>query len=587
MRKLHINRHLSEHPETMHPSSPFPVADTFLESFERILTHMEEKELQVNALGEALPDLDVLRERLDMTNEEVMLMAYYIEHGTYNSRNLSELAQFVGISNTRSLVYRDVLDGLIERGYLELSNGANDEREYCVPEAALEALRANKPYVKQYVKPKNTQELFLQLGDLFKARENHSFAFDKFLDKLDKLFDENIDMPFCAKFRSIWLARSCYSTPQFTVDGLTLLICLHMAVNEHDYNICFRDLGRYYDEAERGRWQMLRSAIMSGEHQLISSGYVEPVCDDGMEDKENYRLTRKALDDFIPDLNVSIGDETSLVNSMLVKPESIQDKRLHFDGELARHVDELGRLLEPERYQSVVAKLRERGFRAGVCALLYGPPGTGKTEVVLQLARRTGRKMVRVDVEKIKSCWVGESEKNTKALFKGYEQLVAHEQLTPILFFNEADAIFSRRFEHVNSAAGKMENAMQNILLQQMETLGGILIATTNLTSQFDPAFERRFLYKVQFQRPGLESRAAIWADAIPQLTAEESQELARRFNAMTGGQIENVARRLLLEDLLVENPPAAAEGDLLTRAARLAEQERIANDHTVKGFVG
>ena len=104
---------------------------------------------------------------------------------------------------------------------------------------------------------------------------------------------------------------------------------------------------------------------------------------------------------------------------------------------------------------------------------------------------------MRVDVDKIKSCWVGESEKNIKKLFDSYRAKCNNAELAPILLFNEADAVLGIRMEGAQTAVNKMENSIQNIILQEMETLEGIMIATTNLTSNLDKAFERRFLYKI------------------------------------------------------------------------------------------
>ena len=83
--------------------------------------------------------------------------------------------------------------------------------------------------------------------------------------------------------------------------------------------------------------------------------------------------------------------------------------------------------------------MKKAGFRCGFTCLFYGAPGTGKTETVLQLARQTGRDILQVDVSKIKSCWVGESEKNIKSLFDSYKDKVKKSEKAPILLFNEAD----------------------------------------------------------------------------------------------------------------------------------------------------
>ena len=192
-------------------------------------------------------------------------------------------------------------------------------------------------------------------------------------------------------------------------------------------------------------------------------------------------------------------------------------------------------------------------MRPGFCCIFYGTPGTGKTETVYQLARQTGRDIMRVDVDKIKSCWVGESEKNIKALFDRYRNICKNSKLAPILLFNEADAVLGVRMEGAARAVEKMENSIQNIILQEMETLEGIMIATTNLTTNLDKAFERRFLYKIRFDKPSVESRAKIWQTMLPDLSEYDANTLASQFD-LSGGEIENIARKHSVNAILKGN---------------------------------
>ena len=110
------------------------------------------------------------------------------------------------------------------------------------------------------------------------------------------------------------------------------------------------------------------------------------------------------------------------------------------------------------------------------------------------MALWTGRDLIQVNVSEVKSMWVGESEKNIKGIFDDYKQKVKQSVKAPILLFNEADAIIGKRQVGAERAVEKMENSIQNIILQEIEQLDGILIATTNLAENMDKAFERRFL---------------------------------------------------------------------------------------------
>ena len=118
------------------------------------------------------------------------------------------------------------------------------------------------------------------------------------------------------------------------------------------------------------------------------------------------------------------------------------------------------------------------------------------------------------------------------------------------LLLNEADAIIGKRQEGAERAVEKMENTIQNIILQEMENLDGILIATTNLAQNMDKAFERRFLYKIKFEKPTLEARINIWHEMIPALSESDTQTLASKYD-FSGGQIENIARHYAINNIL------------------------------------
>ena len=186
-----------------------------------------------------------------------------------------------------------------------------------------------------------------------------------------------------------------------------------------------------------------------------------------------------------------------------------------------------------------------------------------------------------VDVPQIKSKWVGDSEKNIKALFDRYRELVKRAKLTPILLFNEADAIIGIRQQGAQRAVEKMENSIQNIILQEMESLDGIMIATTNLQQNLDKAFERRFLYKIKFEKPTAEARACIWRSMIPDLKEMDVQTLAAKYD-FSGGQIENIARHYAIDNILHGN-----SDDALPMLINHCDNEKIGEPKTsCIGFV-
>jgi SpoVK/Ycf46/Vps4 family AAA+-type ATPase len=327
---------------------------------------------------------------------------------------------------------------------------------------------------------------------------------------------------------------------------LLVLFC-HLCVNNGDDYIVFRDLGFLYDD--KREWNRQKSQLCRGTHFLFEEEVIEYNNVNGMVDRESFRVTQKFKDDALSEVTLKTrkSDKSS---SDFIHSDKIAEKKLFYGQSIQNQIDELGGLLNESHYQEITSRMKEAGFRCGFTCLFYGAPGTGKTETVLQLARQTGRDILQVDVSKIKSCWVGESEKNIKSLFDTYKDKVKKSSVAPILLFNEADAIINKRQEGAEHGVDKMENSIQNIILQEMENLDGIMIATTNLAQNMDKAFERRFLYKIKFEKPTLEARMHIWHEMIPTLSESDTKTLAEKYD-FSGGQIENIARHNAINGIL------------------------------------
>lgn len=342
-----------------------------------------------------------------------------------------------------------------------------------------------------------------------------------------------------------------------------------------DDRIGFGDIDNLYDNDKIPSW--CKSELHSHTSELFELDLIENVNEDGMARSDCFKLTKYAKSDLLSELNLNIKTKS---DHNLIKSDSLPEKKLIYNLSEQKQVEELSVILSSDRFSEVQSRLRNAGMRTGFCSLFYGSPGTGKTETVYQIARATGRDILRVDVDKIKSCWVGESEQNMKKLFDRYRNICKDSTLAPILLFNEADAILGIRMEGATRAVDKMENSIQNIILQEMEALDGIMIATTNLTTNLDKAFERRFLYKIQFNRPTVEARAAIWQAMMPSLTENDARTLASQFD-LSGGGIENIIRKYTVEVIL-----SGQDFIDLSAIIELCRNERISNSTRVKiGF--
>jgi ATPase family associated with various cellular activities (AAA) len=184
------------------------------------------------------------------------------------------------------------------------------------------------------------------------------------------------------------------------------------------------------------------------------------------------------------------------------------------------------------------AKKLSKGL--GVSALFSGPPGTGKSMCAGLIALDLRTELYQVDISKISSKWIGESEKNLAALFDAAE--AGHA----ILLFDEADALFGKRTA-VTSSNDHHANQQVNYLLQRLESFTGICILTTNNDAALDEAFRRRLSVHIRFPMPDTEERTKLWRAMLPAAAPVAADlpftELARKY-VMSGGYIRNAVLR-------------------------------------------
>jgi len=175
----------------------------------------------------------------------------------------------------------------------------------------------------------------------------------------------------------------------------------------------------------------------------------------------------------------------------------------------------------------------------GVASLFSGPPGTGKTMVAGLLARELDLELYQIDLSKVVSKWVGETEKQLAKIFDAAD--AGHA----LLLFDEADSLFAKRTE-VKSATDRYANLEVNFLLQRIESFGGVTIMTTNLDTSIDPALKRRLASHIVFQAPELAESMKLWERMLQQGVQAPLQKplqldkLARTYDAMTGANIRN-----------------------------------------------
>ena len=142
----------------------------------------------------------------------------------------------------------------------------------------------------------------------------------------------------------------------------------------------------------------------------------------------------------------------------------------------------------------------------------------------------------------------------------------------PILLFNEADALISKRKSDTSGPVAQTENAIQNIILEELENLKGIFIATTNLASNMDAAFERRFLFKIKFENPSVEAKTSIWMNKLSWLDEKDAKAFAQEYD-FSGGQIDNIVRKIAMNEVITGERPALTEIHDMCRSEKIDNQ--------------
>lgn len=176
-------------------------------------------------------------------------------------------------------------------------------------------------------------------------------------------------------------------------------------------------------------------------------------------------------------------------------------------------------------------------YGTGVSMLFTGPPGTGKTMAARILAGELGMDIYRISLANVVSKYIGETEKNLNEIFD------KAKLCRGILFFDEADVLFSKRTE-VREANDKYSNMESAFLLQKIEDFGGVVILATNLVQNFDEAFKRRMRFLIDFPFPGKAQRKSLWQKAFPDgapLGDIDMDFLVEHF-ALSGSNIRNIA---------------------------------------------
>jgi hypothetical protein len=481
------------------------------------------------------------------TAAEAILLAYFLNAYMKDDETTKNcIMSHFGTDISSMAEINDIIESLSERK-LVIKKGGNRRRfkynyKFIVanPKAVL-AMTEGDIGLMEVRSVQTFSDFLLDVTDIIIQRINENITTVNLIDEVNRLIELNTHLDEIK-----WIIS------QKELKGIDLMIffdvCIEHSTGENEIDI-EKMLKEIIDNIPE---RMQYKQLMKLDKCLLMNKNYLTLAGEGFGIYTYVQLSDHSMDSLFSYMKELTSKPFQPRMGQLISFESIQDEKLVYNPEERKQIKTLANALEDSRYNSITQKMAENNMKAGFTILMYGYPGTGKTSSVKSLARITGRHIFMVDIPKVNSKWVGESEKNLSRLFTEYRRARRHFEKDPILLFNEADAILGKRIT-ANSSVDKMNNSLQNILLQELEDFEGIFIATTNLAEQLDGAFDRRLLYKLEFKKPEAEVRLQILRNAFPELE-DDSLLIINRDYPLTGGQIANIKKKILVKEMLEQN---------------------------------
>ena len=522
-----------------------------------VLETIKESKGKVKKTNQYETALERLKSLYSLTVTQLWILCYTIERQLEHSDStgLKNIASYMDVPAMQIISWNKDVKVLVNKGFLEWQR----QNVFFEPTSELlESLFDNSSFIPPEKRELDETDFLNQFADRYESRREESMSARAIQRELGMLEKRHSKLGMIKRVMAEIEDRNI----RFFLYDVTHDLMMRHGDSHLNTTIC--DL---YDGEDRYK---IASQMMDETHELFKKGLLE------FSKKGNLTEARVTLSSKGKKLVLAEKAflfEDTINDKNLIKNEDIKSKRLFYSPENQYEIEKLKNALQEDNLNKIQQRLNDDGLPTGVAILLHGAPGTGKTETVYQIAKETGRSIVHVDISEAKSAWFGESEKRIKKIFTSYKNACEINQKKgekiPILLFNEADALISKRKDDTSGSVAQTENAIQNIILEELENLKGIFIATTNLAGNMDKAFERRFLFKIKFENPSKEAKASIWMNKLSWLDQSAAEKLADQFD-FSGGQIDNIVRKAAMNEVITGNKPDIEELNYMCKLEKL-----------------
>jgi SpoVK/Ycf46/Vps4 family AAA+-type ATPase len=512
-----------------------------LQWIEYVITESFGKESKNDALL-AVPEIQGLLSFFKIGIDELIVLSLLIDGGIRQEEQAIDafLEHFGGsLSGLKSI--NTALHSLITKGYV-VSNTKNRHSKSLVKqtfqadEKVYDALLSDKPERLEFQPARNFPSLLKNIQNIIDRRNDGCFDAETMLKLVER---DIVNTKKCKELD--WINQF----DGLSIAEMTLFFCAAIQ-HQKDEQTVDLEYNIKLVEDNFSKQKALRDSIANKSSMLIQYDLLVRDEDAFIFD-EFVGLTDKAKDALF-EKDKTATKKSDYSTGTIINPEDIFLEELFYNESEWSQINTIEKILSKEKHQLVVNQLEENGLAKGISILFNGFSGTGKTATAKRLAKITNRPLFCVDVEKIANKWIGDTEKNTKKIFDEYYEFSKECDLTPILFFNE-DSIFSKRVE-VGHSSDRTHNSMQNILLEQMEQFTGISIVTSNHAEKLDKAFERRFLYKVEFEKPTKETQNNLLSNAFQNISKDSINTVLENYS-FTGGQIYNIRKKYIMQCII------------------------------------
>lgn len=525
-----------------------------IELITSIAKGVRHSQLSDEALNDISQQCETLAKYLSVNKQQAMLFAViFVLYSKLPSVSLRELYGFFSVDFIEGVRFKFDIEVLIAKEIIQSEEYYSKQKRkrnllntgLIIPDSIINSIYTNCKLQQKQIEKLNIYEFCETVTNYINDRYEDKFDTNDLFIHVKELEDANSEIEGVENLLKLGLLIE---------DRVLVYQILNDMVSTGRYTLIESTLKDMYDNA-RLRMNKYRELLFN-ENPMYEMDLIQLHRQKFSNDAQ-LELTAYGME-FL------LGDDALLYQAKnkhkdILSYEEIKPVKLFFDGELKKQIVFLSSSLINENFVELQKRLSEKNMSSGICSILHGSPGTGKTELCYQLAKETGRDIFQVDLSQTKDLFFGESEKKIKNIFTRYNALLSKSEVAPILFINECDGLFSKRFLNAQRSTDQTINTIQNILLEELEKFQGILLCTSNLVENLDSAFERRFLFKIEFQKPSIEVKLKIWKSKLNWIDDDFAKELAEQFD-LSGGQIDNVVRKVIMQEVLTGKLPTTDE---------------------------